>query len=113
MEEAVESLPPEFRDELDNVVVLVEDWPSREQCRKVGLKGRYDLLGLYEGIPLTDRDSGYNLVLPDRVTIFQQPIEAICRTEEEIVTRIRETVEHEIAHYFGISDSRLREIGRD
>ena len=113
VEKAVDSLPPQFQERLNNIVVLVEDWPSREQYRKVGLHSRQDLLGLYEGIPLTDRDSGYNMVLPDRVTIFQRPIEMICLTDEEIVRRVSETVRHEIAHYFGISDSRLREIGRD
>ncbi len=113
VEKAVDSLPTQFQERLHNIVVLVEDWPSREQYRKVGLHSRQDLLGLYEGIPLTDRDSGYNMVLPDRVTIFQRPIEMICLTDEEIVRRVSETVRHEIAHYFGISDSRLREIGRD
>jgi predicted Zn-dependent protease with MMP-like domain len=112
VERAVEGLPEEFKERLQNIAVIVEDWPSLYQIRKVGLRRRRDLLGLYEGIPLPKRDSGYNMVLPDRITIFQKPIEMLCRSDEEIIKRSRRTVQHEIAHYFGISDSRLREIDR-
>ena len=108
--EALSGLPREFSDSLDNIVVVIQDWPTREQLVSVGLEHRSELLGLYEGIPLTERGAVLNMVLPDKITIFQKPIEMICHSEEEIAAMIGETVRHEIAHYFGISDQRLREI---
>ena len=108
--QAVEELPSAFMDRLENVVVVVEEWPSDEQLDAAGLGDEETLLGLYEGIPLTDRE-GYNLVLPDKITIFQGPIEMACETEDEVVEQVRETVVHEVAHYFGISDEQLDEWG--
>ena len=108
--DAVSSLPPEFGELLDNVEIFVEDWPSREQLKSVGLKDRYELLGLYEGTPITHRDQSYNLVLPDRITIFQKPLEAQCRSNAEIKREIVSTVKHEIAHYFGLDEERLQAI---
>ena len=107
---AVSGLPQEFSELLDNVEIFVEDWPSREQLKSVGLKDKYDLLGLYEGTPITHRDQGYNLVLPDRITIFQKPMEAQCGSAAEIKREIVRTVKHEIAHYFGLDEERLHEI---
>ncbi len=108
--EALERLPEEFKARLSNVDVIVQDWPSREQLEVAGLNHPSELLGLYEGVPLTERES-YNLVLPDRISIFQRPIEALCRGREEIIREVRTTVAHEIAHHFGIDDDRLEEIG--
>jgi predicted Zn-dependent protease with MMP-like domain len=108
--DAVTGLPEEFREMLDNVEIFVEDWPSREQLKDVGLKDRYELLGLYEGTPITHRDQGYNLVLPDRITIFQKPLEAQCGSDAEIKREIVNTVKHEIAHYFGLDEDRLQAI---
>ena len=108
--EVVSGLPAEFRELLDNVEVFVEDWPSREQLKSVGLRDRYELLGLYEGTPITHRDQSYNLVLPDRITIFQKPLEAQCRSSGEIKREIVKTVKHEIAHYFGLDEERLHII---
>ncbi|MCR4394014.1 MAG: metallopeptidase family protein [Dehalococcoidales bacterium] len=106
---AVEGLPAEFRERLDNVDVVVEDLPSREQLQKAGVGKGYTLLGLYEGIPLTRRDAGYNLVVPDRITVFQRTIEAKCgRKESAIEQEIRRVIQHEIAHHFGIGDARLQ-----
>lgn len=103
--EALENIPTFFKDKLDNVDVTVEDWPTREQAQ-----GRL-LLGLYQGIPKTARGVGYSLSLPDKITIFQGPIEMISRGDPERVKAVvMDTVEHEIAHHFGISDSRLREL---
>ena len=107
---AISSLPDEFKDLLDNVDVIVEDWPTKPQLKRVGLKNKYELLGLYEGIPITKRDQGYNLVIPDKITIFQKPLEAECRSLRELKIEIADVVKHEIAHYFGIDDSRLDEI---
>jgi len=98
---AVDSLPPQFADLMKNVAVLVESGP-----------GPRGLLGLYQGIPLTSRTTtGYAGVLPDRITIYQRAICAICDTEAEVVEQVRRTVIHEVGHYFGISDERLRELG--
>ena len=112
VDKAVESLPPEFLDHLDNVVVLVADQPTASQLRKSSLKVNQTLLGLYEGVPQTRRGTNYGMVLPDKITVFQRTIEAKCRNDEEILVEIEHVVKHEIAHHFGISDARLREIGR-
>jgi predicted Zn-dependent protease with MMP-like domain len=97
--DALDSLPPELARYIDNVVVMVEDEPE----------GR-PLLGLYQGIPLTNR-WGYSGAAPDRITIYQLPICAMCDTEEEVVEQVRRTVVHEVGHHFGIDDPRLRELG--
>ena len=110
--EAIESLPREFRERLENIAVAVDDWPTRDQLASVGLRHRGALLGLYEGIPLTERGRGLSMVLPDKITIFQKPIESAYRSDREIVRGIGETVRHEIAHHFGIGDERLSEIAR-
>ncbi|MCX6003310.1 MAG: metallopeptidase family protein [Chloroflexi bacterium] len=110
--QTVKSLPDEFLNRLDNIDVIVEDQATVTQLRKSRLKANQILLGLYEGVPRTKRGSGYGLVLPDKITIFQKQIEALCRTEEEIVAEIGRVVKHEIAHHFGISDARLHELGR-
>ncbi len=108
--QALEELPDEFRRRLDNVEVVIADWPTQEQRQRAKIGPGRTLLGLYEGVPLTKRDGGYHLVLPDKITIFQGPVEAICRSEEEIKERVGETVRHEIAHHFGIGDERLEEL---
>lgn len=107
--EAIDSLPDDFRDKLDNVAVVVEDYPSPRDERRAG-HGRL-LLGLYQGQPLTRRDSRYAMAFPDKISIYQANIEAICRTDAEIREQVRTTVLHEIAHHFGIDDRRLRELG--
>ena len=109
---AIEELPAEFQSKLENVDVLVEDSPSRRQLRQLGLRDSTQLLGLYEGVPQTERGRGYNLVLPDKITIFQKPIEARCRSEREIGIEIGNVVRHEIAHHFGIGDDTLYRIDR-
>ena len=107
---AVESLPGEFAARLENVDVVVEDYPSRGQINRAGLHPGHTLLGLYEGVPRTRRGSYYGLVPPDKITIFQKPIEEQCRYEAGIVDEIQRVVRHEIAHHFGIGDGRLRQI---
>jgi predicted Zn-dependent protease with MMP-like domain len=97
---ALDGLPAEFSDLMKNVAVLVEHGP-----------GPRGLLGLYQGVPLTSRTTNYAGVLPDRITIYQRAICAICDTEEEVVEQVRRTVIHEVGHYFGITDARLRELG--
>ncbi len=101
--DALNDLPAWVRERLDNVDVLVEDSAPG---------GGPGLLGLYEGIPLTHRGLGYFGVLPDRITLFRPNIEAVARGEGDLKRVVQHTVVHEIAHYFGISDARLRELGR-
>jgi len=107
--EAIDSLPDDFKSKMNNVAVLVEDYPSPRDERRLA-RGRL-LLGLYQGQPLTSRDSRYGMAFPDKITIYQGSIESICRTESEIRDQVRKTVLHEIAHHFGIDDSRLHELG--
>ena len=110
--EAIEGLPPEFIERLENIAVVVQHWPTRRQLASVGRTRRGDLLGLYEGIPLTQEGKSHAMVAPDKITIFQKPIEIAYRSERGIVRGVAETVRHEIAHHFGISDERLSEIAR-
>ncbi len=110
---AIETLPDEFLSRLENIDVVVEDYPSQSQLASVGLRRSQTLLGLYEGVPLTKRSSHYGLVPPDKITIFRKPIEAKCRYNAEITAEIQRVVKHEIAHHFGIGDARLEQIERD
>jgi predicted Zn-dependent protease with MMP-like domain len=110
--EAVDSLPPEFKERLENIDVVVQEWPTRRQLVSVGLHSRWELLGLYEGIPLTAAGRNHATALPDKITIFRKPIEMAYRTEGRVVRGIAETVRHEIAHHFGLSDARLGQIAR-
>ena len=99
--DAIDGIPDELAAYMDNVAVFVEEG------------GRDGLLGLYTGIPLTQRDGGYAGVLPDRIVIYRQAICARCATEDEVVRQVQVTVVHEIAHHFGIGDRRLHELGWD
>ena len=108
--DAIAGLPETLLSRLDNVTIVVEQWPSDEQVAEHELESRDQLMGLYEGIPLTER-AGYNLVLPDKITIFQGPLEAMCSTPEEIAAEVQKTVKHEIGHYFGMDHDRLEEMG--
>jgi len=107
---AVESLPEEFRGRLENIDVVVEEWPTQYQLSRVGLGRGQTLLGLYEGVPATKRGSHYGMVPPDKITIFRQPIEAKCRDDIKVMAEVQRVVRHEIAHHFGIGDARLRQI---
>jgi predicted Zn-dependent protease with MMP-like domain len=109
---AIGRLPEEFRSRLENVDVVVADWPSRSDLTRAGVRQGRTLLGLYQGVPQTKRGDHYGLVMPDKITIFQGPIEARSRSEAEVASEIEQVVRHEIAHHFGISDERLRELGR-
>ncbi|MDD4985611.1 MAG: metallopeptidase family protein [Dehalococcoidales bacterium] len=108
--EAVSRLPADFSDRLENIDVVVEEWPLRRQLNSVRLKRGHTLLGLYEGLPLIERGRGYGLVAPDKITIFQGPIEAECRDEDEIRDTIQRVVRHEIAHHFGTGEARLAQL---
>jgi len=116
VEQALADIPEALWNKIDNVAVIVEDWPTAQQLQSVGMRGdrnqRGLLLGLYEGVPLTARSHHYGLVAPDKITIFRGPILRVCApTEEAIRAQVRRTVLHEIAHHFGISDERLHQLG--
>ncbi len=100
--EALDGIPPELTALMRNVAILVEDEAPEHDPH---------LLGLYEGVPLTERDSWYSGVLPDRILIYRNPILRICHTRDDVVEEVRITVVHEIAHHFGIDDDRLHELG--
>ncbi len=108
--EALNSLPQEFQEKLNNVSIVIEDYPTPYQQQKMHLRHNMSLFGLYEGVPQTKRTSTYSLVLPDKITIFQKPIEAFSNTEEEIKTQVKKTVLHEIGHHFGLTDEELRKL---
>jgi len=109
--EALETLPELFREKMDNVEVVVEDWPDRETMRRAGVRHPAQILGFYHGVPQTKRTHQYGLVLPDKISIYRQPILMCCRTLEEVRRTVHRVVRHELAHHFGIDDDRLREIG--
>ena len=100
--DALDSVPAELLEMVDNCVVLVEDEPPADDP---------DLLGLYDGIALTERDSSYTMVSPDRIFIYRGPLTRMCESEDEVVDEVRITVVHEIAHHFGIDDDRLHDLG--
>jgi len=106
VESAVASLPAEFRDRLANVEFMVEETFRGDEVPGGGL-----LLGLYQGVPLPERGAGYSGVLPDRIVIFRRPVEARSRSDADLAELVREVVIHEVAHYFGIDDDRLDELG--
>jgi len=110
VERALRRLPRGFKDKLANIAVVVEDWPTDETLAELGIEPPDTLYGLYRGVDLTHRDSGYGNVLPDTVTIYQGPIEEDCLDEEEMAALVRETVIHDIGHYFGLDDETMERI---
>ena len=110
VDRALESLPAQFQQLLDNLAIFIEDQPSRSLLRDLGMSADDTLLGLYEGVPQTERTSTYDLVMPDRITLFQRPIEESCDTEAQVAVQIRRTILHEVGHHFGMDEDRLDEI---
>jgi predicted Zn-dependent protease with MMP-like domain len=111
VEEAITSLPEEFREHLDNVIVLVEDRASCKQREAVGLEPHEDLFGLYEGVALTRKSvDAPEVPRPDRVWIFQEAIERACSSRKEMIREIQDTVVHEIGHHFGLEEDELEAI---
>ncbi len=109
--EALEALPDQFRQRMNNVDVVVQDWPSPDTLRQAGVNHPSQLLGFYHGVPLTERGSNYYLVLPDKISIYRRPILMRCRTPDEVRKMVERVVRHEIAHHFGMDDQHLHEIG--
>ena len=108
--DALGMMPQSFRQAVRNVAVIVEDAPAPELLDDVGIDPPDTLFGLYEGVPLLERDWTHGNALPDRITLFQEPIEAASQNDNEIVVAIGETVIHEFGHYFGLSEEEIEEI---
>lgn len=107
------AIPPLYMEKLDNVAIVIEDEPTPDQREKLRLRCNETLFGLYEGIPLTKRGSGYSLVVPDKITIFKLPIvSASGGNEERIKEHVRHTLWHEIAHYYGLNHDQIHKLER-
>ena len=111
LDEAIKELPEEFRNKLENVAIIVEDYPSDELLERMEVPEGDTLFGLYEGVPLPERGHFNAPVLPDRILIFQREIEDACDSPEEVKEELKITLVHEIAHFFGLDDDYLEQIG--
>ena len=109
---AMNELPQEYIKGLDNVAIVMADYPTPDQQYKMHLDDRHQLLGLYEGIPLTKRGANYNFVLPDKITLFKNSIMAVSHNETELFEQTKRTLWHEIAHYYGLDHDRIDELQR-
>lgn len=109
--EALDAMPEAFREKLENVEIVVEDWPDARTLRRAKVSHPAGLLGFYHGIPQTRRTHQYGLVLPDKISLYRYPIVLRCATQEEVREMVRHVLYHEIAHHFGIDDDRLHKIG--
>lgn len=111
MREAVAEIPQHILERVHNVDIVIERRPTARDRKVAGIGPGQTLLGLYHGVPLTHRGEYYNLVMPDKISIYQEPIEMLCESDDEVREQVRVTVLHELAHYFGIGDDRLDELG--
>jgi predicted Zn-dependent protease with MMP-like domain len=107
---AMDEMPEQYMKHLDNVVITYADEPNMHQARTLHMRGDQLLLGLYEGIPLTKRGAGYNLVLPDKITLFKFPLLAVTHDEDSFYKQIKHTLWHEIAHFYGLDHDKIHEI---
>jgi predicted Zn-dependent protease with MMP-like domain len=110
VDDAVAGLPRVFRERIDNLSFGVEERATAEDLRSMGVGGGRTLLGVYRGVPLPSRTAGYQLTMPDRIVVFQEPHQRIARDAAHLAELVTHTVRHEVAHHFGISDERLREL---
>ena len=110
VDEALATIPADFREALENIAIVVEDTPTLEALAEVGIEPPDTLLGLYQGTPLTERPWAHGNALPDKITIFQRPIEEASEDEDDLVIAIGETLIHEIGHYFGLSEEEIEAI---
>jgi predicted Zn-dependent protease with MMP-like domain len=110
VDDALGTIPPDFRDAMHNIAIVIEDEPTPEELGEVGIEPPDTLLGLYQGTPLPERQWSYGNVLPDKVTLFQHPIEDASDSDDDVVVAIGETLIHEIGHYFGLSEEEIEAI---
>lgn len=111
MEEELHSIPEPFKDKIENLVFMVEPYPGENDLGRVGLNDKYSLLGIYSGVPYTYRNTYYMNTTPDRIILFQKNIERYANSIEELRSKIREVLIHEIGHYFGMSEEEIRAAG--
>ena len=107
-EQAILDLPEHIRSKMDNLAILVENEPSKEQLKEIKINSKYSLLGLYEGVPQNVWGRGSGNILPDKITIFQKAIEDYASSKKELIKLIKNTVWHEIAHHFGFDEKAVR-----
>lgn len=110
--EALDSIPASFRQRMENIAVVVEDWPPDDVLEELEIDDPYELLGLYRGVPLDERGATWAPTLPDHIAIYQGPIEAVAKEPGEIRRQVRDTVIHEVGHYFGLSDAAIERLTR-
>jgi predicted Zn-dependent protease with MMP-like domain len=110
VDEALQTIPDDFRNAMENIAIVVEDEPTPEQLEEVGIEPPDSLLGLYQGTPLTERQWAHGNALPDKITLFQRVIEDESEDEDDMVVAIGETLIHEVGHYFGLSEEEIEEI---
>jgi predicted Zn-dependent protease with MMP-like domain len=110
VDEALLLIPENFREAMQNIAIVVEDEPSARALADVGLEPPDTLLGLYEGTPLTERQWAHGNALPDKITLFQRPIEESSEDREDTIVAIAETLIHEVGHYFGLSEEEIEDI---
>ncbi|MEE9218272.1 MAG: metallopeptidase family protein [Acidobacteriota bacterium] len=113
LEETLEKLPGEFRRRLENVEVVVQRRPDPELLDELGVPEDETLFGLYQGVPLPEREETQEPRMPDRILIFQEPIEEACASRAEVEAEVRRTLLHEVAHHFGLDEARLQKLGWD
>lgn len=113
VEDALRSIPDGFHRYLDEIVVDIEDMPDADVCEDLDLDDPRGLLGLYQGVPLTERNVDAPYRMPERIVIYRRNIERMCRTRRQMVEQIRKTVLHEVGHHFGLSEQNLRDLGFD
>jgi len=111
IQQALDELPPQFRNVLHNIDIQIRWRPTPQELRQFRVPRRGSLFGVYTGVSLPNRTQGYSMVLPDRIIIYQRTHELHCRNEKEMVEQARQTLLHEIGHYLGIDERRLRELG--
>ncbi len=107
---AIDAIPTKYAKHIKNLAFVVEDEPSPGQRQKLQLRDHQTLFGLYEGVPLTGRSSNYNMVLPDKITVFKRPIEWSANNHDELVQKVKDTIWHEVAHYYGLGHGRIHEL---
>jgi len=109
---AIGEFPKDFKDKLDNIDIVIEDEPDMDIARKLKLGSRGRLLGLYQGVPLKSRTHYYGMVMPDKISIYKANIERVCEAQNlNVYDEVKHVIQHEIAHHFGISDERLKDLG--
>lgn len=111
VDRALDSIPPAFEQYMEGLAIDIEDQPDEQTLEEMGIEDPYELLGLYRGVPLTDRSVEWTVRMPDSIVVYQRNIERVCRTRKEIIDQVRKTILHEVGHHFGMDEDELDEKG--